>query len=307
MINKTVKLTVFFVAIVILFSCKNGNNVVKKNSISVFSHLNFFENDSTKLSTAKIDSLSKVIDGFYKKNWKDKNLNGGILIAQHGQIIYEKYDGYANLQKRNLINKNTALHVASVSKVITATAILILIEQNRIALDQKVASILSPFPYPDVTIRTLLNHRSGIKNYTHFTYDKKIWNYKNTISNQDILNILSSKRIPLETKTNTHFAYCNTNYALLALIIEKITGLTFHKAMEVMIFEPLEMKNTFVFNFETDRDTVTPSYKAQNQKYGMEYLDAVYGDKNIYSTPRDLLKFEQARQSEGYLNPQLYQ
>src|SRR5690606_3055952 len=122
----------------------------------------------------------------------------------------------------------TPIHIASVSKVITATAILKLVNAKRIELDQKVTDFLPEFPYPEVTVRMLLTHRSGMRNYAYFTdRDKNVWDRHNTLSNQDILTIMKTKNIGLEQKTGTRFAYCNTNYAMLTLIIEKVTKLSF--------------------------------------------------------------------------------
>ena len=192
------------------------------------------------------------------------------------------------------------------SKVITATAILKLVNAKRLDLDQKVNTILKEFPYPDVTIQTLLNHRSGMRNYAYFTdRDKTIWDRHNILTNQDILTIMATKDIGLEFKTDTRFSYCNTNYAMLALIIEKITKLSYKDAMKQIIFEPLGMKNTYVFDYEKDKDTAVTSYKGNKVEIGKDYLDAIYGDKNIYSTPRDLLKFDRARNSSTFLTPKL--
>ena len=246
------------------------------------------------------------IDAFYKKNWPNATANGSFLVAQNGQIIYEKYEGYSNFKSKTFINAATPLHIASVSKVITATAILKLVNAKRLALDQKVNTILTIFPYPDVTVRTLLNHRSGMRNYAYFTdRDKSVWDRKNILSNQDILNLLATKNIELENKTDTRFSYCNTNYAILALIIEKITKKSFKDAMAALIFKPLGMKNTYVFDYEKDKNTAITSYKGNKIEIGKDYLDAVYGDKNIYSTPRDLLKFDRARSSLEFLEASL--
>jgi CubicO group peptidase (beta-lactamase class C family) len=92
---------------------------------------------------------------------------------------------------------------------------------------------------------------------------------------------------------------------MLALIIEKITKLPYKEAMKQIIFEPLGMKNTYVFDYERDKDTAVTSYKGNKVEIGKDYLDAVYGDKNIYSTPRDLLKFDRARNSSTFLTPEL--
>jgi CubicO group peptidase (beta-lactamase class C family) len=92
---------------------------------------------------------------------------------------------------------------------------------------------------------------------------------------------------------------------MLALIIEKTTKLSYEKAMEQMIFKPLGMKNTYVFNYERDKDSAVTSYKGNKVEIGKDYLDAIYGDKNIYSTPRDVLKFDRARNNPNFLTPKL--
>ena len=179
-----------------------------------------------------------------------------------------------------------------------------LIDANKISLDQKLNTIIKNFPYPEVTIQTLLNHRSGMKNYAYFTFENGNWDKHKTLTNEDIVTVMVDKEIPLERKTDTGFSYCNTNYAMLALVIEKITGLKYPEAMKEMIFTPLEMTNTFVFDIIKDRDIIAPSYKG-TMEIGIDYLDGIYGDKNIYSTPRDLLKFDRARYAPFFLNADL--
>lgn len=264
------------------------------------------ENESPKLTANYIAEKQKKIDSFYRKNWPNNSMNGGFLVAKNGQIIYEKYEGFANIRDKTPITKDTPIHIASVSKIITASAILKLVNAKKIDLDQKVNHYLKEFPYPDVTVRMLLTHRSGMRNYAYFTdRDKNVWDRRNTLSNQDILTIMGTKNIGLEQKTGTRFAYCNTNYAMLALIVENVTKLSFREAISQMIFEPLGMKNTFVLDFDKDKKNVVPSYKGNRVEIGIDYLDKVYGDKNIYSTPRDLLKFDRARHSPSFLEPEL--
>ncbi len=262
-------------------------------------------NESPKLTAEYILKTKNKIDSFYNKNWPHNSENGGFLVAKNGQILYERYNGFANFNHKTLIDKNTPLHIASVSKVLTATAILKLINAKKMDLDQKVNTILKEFPYPEVTIRTLLNHRSGMRSYSYFTDKKEIWDKHKTLTNQDLLNLMVTKNIDLEYKTDTHFSYCNTNYAMLALIIEKITGLSYKEAMKRIIFEPLDMKDTYVFDYEKDKKMAFPSYKGNWVQIGLDYLDAIYGDKNIYSTPRDLLKFDRARSGSSFLDPKL--
>ncbi|PJJ07360.1 CubicO group peptidase (beta-lactamase class C family) [Flavobacterium sp. 1] len=260
----------------------------------------------TPLTADYIKEKQLRIDSFVRKNWPNNSMNGGFLVAKNGQIIYEKYEGYSNLRDKTPIRDTTSIHIASVSKVLTATAVLKLVNAKRIDLDQKVTDFLPEFPYPEVTVRMLLCHRSGMRSYAYFTdRDKSVWDRHNTLTNQDILTIMGTKHIALEQKTGTRFAYCNTNYAMLALIIEKVTKLSYRDAMAQMIFKPLGMAHTFVLDFDKDKHHVAPSYKASRVEIGIDYLDKIYGDKNIYSTPRDLLKFDRARNSPSFLEPAL--
>lgn len=264
--------------------------------------------DSTQLTADYIAAKKVKIDAFYQKNWPNNSMNGSFLVAQNGQIIYEKYHGLANFRDKDTITSETPLHIASVSKVLTATVILKLVNAKRIDLDQKVTTILDRFPYPEVTVRTLLNHRSGMRNYSYFTDRKSnIWDRHKTLTNQDLLDLMATKNIGMEFKTDSRFAYCNTNYAMLALIIEKVTKLSYIEAMDKMLFQPLGMTHSFVCDIKKDKKRIVPSYKANKVEIGVDFLDGVYGDKNIYSTPRDLLKFDLARNAKNFLEPGLWE
>jgi len=301
-------ITLFVAATFVLTSCtkqeKNEDGVVKvnKNGIPVMQPL---QEPLPKLTTAFINDKKYVVSRYFEKTWSEKNDNVAFLVAKNGQIIYENYMGYANRNTDEQITKDTPLHIASVSKVLTANAILMLVDTKKLALNQKVTTLITNFPYPEVTIQTLLNHRSGMKNYAYFTYENGNWDKHKTLTNEDIVKVMVDKQIPLESKTDTRFSYCNTNYAMLALIIEKITGLTYPEAMKEMIFAPLGMTHTFVFDITKDKAIIAPSYKGNNVEIGIDYLDGIYGDKNIYSTPEDLLKFDTARYAPFFLNPEL--
>ncbi len=260
-----------------------------------------------KLSPAYLKKYNDTLLRFANKYWSNPDKNISLLVAKNGQIIFEKYQGYANKNKAISIDYKTPLHIASVSKVITATAILLLIDGKKIELNQKVNTILNEFPYPNVTIKTLLNHRSGMQNYAYFVENKKVcsWSKTKVLYNHDILDLMVKYKIKLQSPTDHKFFYCNTNYAILALIIEKITGFKYPEAIKKMIFNPLNMNNSYVFEYDKDKFTAVPSYKSNNVEIGIDYLDAVYGDKNIYSTPQDLLKFDLARNAPQFLNPDL--
>jgi CubicO group peptidase (beta-lactamase class C family) len=113
------------------------------------------------------------------------------------------------------------------------------------------------------------------------------------VNNVDVLTSLYMMKPPLEFPSGKHFSYCNTNYALLALIIEKVSGQSYASFLNQTIFTPLQMKDTYVFSLK-DTARAMLSFEYNNRPFRLEFLDAVYGDKNIYSTVRDMLKWDQA-------------
>lgn len=301
-----------YIALLIVFisitSCKNDavkNNKEQKNVVDTLAKILPNTEKQKKLSARFITENNHKIGLFYKKYWDKNNVSGGLLIAKNGQIIFEHYSGYSNYENKTEIDAETPIHIASVSKRITAEAIMILVHQGKIKLDQKVNTILKTFPYPEITVRTLLNHRSGLTNYAYYLDDRKIWDHSKQVTNKDILDVFIKHNAPLDYKTDKRFAYNNTNYAMLALIIEKVVGLSYPEAMKQMIFEPLEMKNTFVIDYSKDYKKYSQSYKGNYRKHELNHLETVYGDKNIYSTPRDLLKFHQAVSSKKHLTTEL--
>lgn len=305
---KKTKIPQILFSILVLSSCGKDKNKQTANTPAVEDTLPKMKplGPEKKISQAYKNSVTGRINHFYNKNWPNNSMNGSFLVAKNGQIIFEKYNGFANKNEGTKITPDTPVQIASVSKVLTATAILKLVNAGKIDLDQKVNTILKTFPYEDCTIRMLLSHRTGMRNYAYFTdRDKSVWDRHNQLTNKDILDILSTKNIGLESRTGTRFSYCNTNYAMLALIIEKVVGLSFKEAMAEMIFKPLGMTHTYVFDDDKDRKKIVPSYKGNGVEIGFDYLDNVYGDKNVFSTARDLLKFDRARQSPDFLKPAL--
>ncbi len=264
--------------------------------------VNPYEVKFEKLPKEYVAEKEQKIAQFYQDVIANDGFSGGFLVAQNGEIIYENYNGYINYKSKEEMTNETPIHLASISKVITAAVILQLVDEKLLDLDQKVTSLFPEFPHEAITIRMLLNHRSGLPHYSYFSENKNIWNSNKTLTNQIILDLLSTKGIPLEYKPNTRFAYCNTNYALLALVVEKITQLNFKTALKKRIFEPLEMHHSFVLDFENQQELASLTYKSTWQKVPLDHLDAIYGDKNIYSTPRDLLKLDLAMYSDNFIS-----
>lgn len=259
----------------------------------------------------------------YQNVLVNSGFNGGIIIAKNGQIIFEDYRGVYNNATKALITASTPLHIASVSKTFTAMTILKLMEEGKINIDNEVASYIANFPYSGISVKMLLNHRSGLSNYVYdldgtktevfkkknrrgrwITYtrvvkDNSIAN--KLLTNDDVLQAIAEKKIRQERKPNTYFKYCNTNYLLLASIIEKVTGVDFPTYMKTNVFDPLGMKDTYVFSIK-DAPNYNPSYKYNFVPYTIERLDCTYGDKNIYSTPQDLLQWDKALYANSFVS-----
>ncbi|MEO6314014.1 MAG: serine hydrolase domain-containing protein [Chitinophagaceae bacterium] len=219
--------------------------------------------------------------------------NGSILVAKDGNIVYEKYAGFSNLStKKDSLGINSAFHLASVSKTFTAMAVLKLWEQGRLNIEDSLGKYFPNFPYRGITIKMLLNHRSGLPNYVHYL-ELNGWDKRKMVNNVDVLTSLYMMKPPLEFPSGKHFSYCNTNYALLALVIEKVSGQRYADFLNQTFFTPLQMRDSYVFSLK-DTARAMPSFEYNNRPFKLEFLDAVYGDKNIYSTVRDMLKWDQA-------------
>ena len=250
-----------------------------------------------KLENAEKIRLQKACELWYDTVLKSSPFNGGILVAKNGNIIFEKYQVNTKMGIADTVNSETVFHIASVSKTFTAMAVLKLWQEGKIKLDDGFVQYFPAFNYPGVTIRNLLNHRSGLPNYLYFM-EKLEWIDSIPLKNQDILQTLISRKADIKdiSAANTHFSYCNTNYALLALLIEKISGLSYPQYIQQNFFIPLQMKNSFVFT-AADSKRATDNYDWRGQKISNNYLDFVYGDKNIYTTPRELLIWDRALSS----------
>ncbi len=243
------------------------------------------------------------IEAFFNDRLQLKSFHGMFLVAKNGEIIYERYQGLAN-EKTNLrFNAETPVHVASISKTITAIAVLRLVDANKIQLDKDIRHYLPQIPYKGITVRMLLNHRSGIPYYGYFP--KEISPPDKPLTNKRILRILKHYHPKLYFPSNTQFAYCNTNYALLALIVEKVTKKRFPKAMQEWVFRPLNMKHSFIYEPARDKEPMALSYNSRGVLQEVTQLDLVYGDKNVYTTARDLLRLDKATYSNNFLSKRM--
>jgi len=256
-----------------------------------------------ELSTKEYTYYHDLLKRHFETNLLHRSFNGGVLVAKNGVIVYEAYQGFRDLRLKDSLTPQTPMHIASASKTFTGMAILQLVQQGKINLDDSLGKFFPAFPYPGVTVKTLLDHRSGLPNYIHYLDNAK-WDKKKMVTNQDVLNSLYTLHPNIESFPDRRFHYSNTNYALLALILEKITGVPYPVYMKKTIFDPVGMKDTYVAT-HADSAHLTPSFDARGRQWKPDFLDETYGDKNIYSTPRDLLKWDLAVSSGQIINAQM--
>jgi len=234
----------------------------------------------------------REINDFYESSLDATGFSGSMLVAKNGQIIFEKYSGFEDQAHKDSVNEHSAFHLASVSKTFTAMAILKLWENGQLNINDEVSKYLTGFNYPGVTIKCLLSHRSGLPNYVHVM--EKYWDRNKMATNQDVLQFLIDNKQKLQVGApNRGFSYCNTNYALLALVVEKVSGKWLGEFLKTTFFQPLQMNETYVLS-QADSLRALPSFNWRGQREPVTFLDGVYGDKNVYCTARDLMKWNDA-------------
>jgi CubicO group peptidase (beta-lactamase class C family) len=225
--------------------------------------------------------------------------SGGILVAKNGQVLYEHYSGFSDAENRQPIDAQTPFHVASTSKTFTSVAIMQLLRAGQLGLDDSLQQYFPGFPYRPLTVRHLLNHSSGLPNYAYL-FPRYKWDKKRTATNTDVLHLFFTHRPALDFAPGSKFNYSNTNFVLLALIIEKISGRSYPQFISDSIFLPAGMNSSFVLH-PSNAEAYQLSWDGLGRPFAFNFLDAIYGDKNVYTTCRDLLRYDSALREQKLL------
>ncbi len=250
-------------------------------------------NTTTSLSKGQ-RMIADKLDALFTNFNKQGTFNGSILVAKAGKIIYNKSLGFSNKVTKNPLTDSSMYQLASVSKVITATAVLILHEREMLDINKPFQFYFPDFPYEGVLVKQLLSHRSGLPNYIYTLY-KEIYQPNYRMDNTDMYNYFISKNTKRYLKPNYRFNYCNTNYALLGLLIEKISGKSYSQFLRDELFTPLGMKNTStIWDIDLNGPKTTKPYDTRWRPVAFDASDYVLGDKSIYSTSYDLFLFSEA-------------
>lgn len=244
-------------------------------------------------SSAPAQAIIHQLDAYYKTQVK-AGFNGSVLVGSNGKVIYERYYGLSNRESKIPLGPNNSVQLASISKTFTGASILYLYEHKYLNIDDPVQRYLPEFPYPNISVRMLLNHRSGLPDYTRWM---PLHNpdSRTPVPNEMMLAMMAKYKPRLEFKPNTRFKYSNTNFAVLARVAEKITDMRFADFMAKYIFYPLGMDHTFVFDATKGLPTeATISYRRGWSREPLMFADGICGDKGIYSTVEDMYRWDQS-------------
>ena len=265
-------------------------------------------NLSAQTTTQRLDSLFTTLD-------RDHAFNGNVLIADNGKIVYKRSLGFANFERQKINNDSSCFQIGSVSKTFTAVAILQLGEKGKLKLEDPFVKYFHDFPYPAVTIYQLLAHTSGIPDKEELFFPIIEMQPDRLFNNQDIISAMKALKKPGAFTAGTQWRYCNMGYALLALLVEKVSKESFHNYLQHHIFLPAKMKHTYLLHsreasqnqvtgylvrahYLGDLETIDSSKKVHPWSYNMRGFE---GPTNIVSTTGDLLNYDRALRTNKLL------
>lgn len=259
---------------------------------------------AAQVSCAQDPAASKISQLLDKYAAFDQ-LNGSVLVARDGKVIFKKSYGYANIEWEIPNTPDTRFRLASVTKQFTAMLILQLVQKGKLKLDGRITDYLPDYAKANgsrITIYQLLTHTSGVPNYTALP-DFFQRHSRNPYSPRDFIPVFSE--LPLEFEPGTAYKYSNSGYFILGAVIEAVTGLTYARALQDNILTPLQMR-------QSGYDLPAPIIKKRASGYrktvdgyaNAPYLDMTlpYAAGAMYSTVEDLYLWDQALYKDQLLN-----
>lgn len=225
----------------------------------------------------------------------DGRFSGTLIAIKNDEVVFEREYGYSDKNTGKLIDRRSIFGLASVSKIFTSTAIIKLLEEGKLSLDDKLCLYFPDLPdiYADVSVLHLLTHTSGIPDF----HSKPVFD----VHNSDIYNFVARQK-ELEFIPGTQYKYTNTGFVLLAMIVEKIEGQSYPVYMERKFFKPLGMKDTF-FGRSEKKNRIVTSYLSSGEI--ADRNNFYYGPGEQFTTASDLVKWDKAYFSGGVISKEI--
>ena len=290
--------------ILFLISCSSDNEPIPytQEEIDLWPDVNV-DSIFIDLDEPVIEQKRAQVDKVFSNLKKKTTFNGTVLFAEKGRIILEKSYGVANLRTRKgEINVEDVFQLSSVSKMFTAEAIMILYNRGLLDYDTDIKEYIPEFPYDGITTRMLLTHRSGLSRYE--TLADNNWPDKRVpFTNNDMIEYYVKYKPDPYFRPDNGFHYCNVNYALLASIVERVSGKLFVDFMREDLFDVIGMNASYIYDMPTD--TMVSMYipncvqgyylgRRRPRQAQNEYLNGVKGDKIMFSNVHDMYRFKLA-------------
>ena len=263
---------------------------------------------------------------FVANDMSDK-LNGILLVAVRDTVLVEHAYGelrltgeppHRDVPENNRITETSLFDLASISKQFTAVSVLQLCAQGKISLDDTITKYFPNLPYQGVSIRNLLTHTTGIPEYFKFKYT--VYGSVAFVDNELLLRVLEKQKYAKTFQTGTKFEYVNTNYAILAALVAKVSGMPFEEYVHEHLFKPAGMENTCFFTEIVGIDakhgrkyanvdpkaedvsvqplpwgvTIARGHRKVAVTAKFDRLNGVLGDKGVYSNAEDMLRWANA-------------
>lgn len=243
--------------------------------------------------------LAEQIDAYLRSLVEGGAFSGAVLVAKDGQVLLSQGYGKASYQPDLPATAQTRFRLASVTKQFTALGILILAAQGKLNPLDSICVYLADCPpaWQPVTVHQLLNHTSGIPDYTDFL---DFADYETTQVTPDQL-IARFRDLPLAFAPGSLYDYCNSNYLLLAVIIERVAGRPFGDFLQDRIFAPLGMANSGLDPGDGSPLGGTRGYVGVDQPAIPINTSTLFGAGDLYSTVEDLYRWDQALYTEQLL------
>lgn len=268
------------------------------------------------LGQAAFEKRTAQAERAFAEMSKNQGLNGTVLYAEGGRVLFRKAFGWRRLnQRKEPIQIDDQFQLASVSKMFTAEAVMLLHAQGKLDYDDPLTKYIPEFPYEGITIRHLLNHRSGLSRYE--TLADEHWPDRGVpMNNEDVIDLFCKYKPEPYNKPDATFHYTNVNYVLLASVVERITGQHFEDFMAKQVFEPLGMNHSYIYSLrgvnriKTYVETAVQGhdlFKSGARRAQEDYLNGVVGDKVMFSTVDDLYRFSVALDNNSFLPENIQQ
>ena len=255
--------------------------------------------------TAQEKTLPSKVDEYLSVYDQMRLFSGSVLIAKGENVLFKKSYGYANPAFGISNSPETKFRIGSLTKGFTAIAILQLVDQEKLHLDDPLSEFIPDYPHGDqIRLQNLLTHTSGIPNHTlfeDFSTSRRVYPF----SPEQTINSFKYKK--LDFTPSEQSAYSNSNYILLGFILEKVSGMSYENYIQQFILDPLKMKNTgfehperIIKQFATG--TIIRNNELQNCLY--RNMSNAHASGALYSTVEDLFRLDQALYSNTLLSKQ---